>query len=252
MTSASVGFQCPECVSAGRAATRTPTSLVGGRVPARPKVSMALIVINLVIFGAGLLLGSSQELIRQYGMWPAGIALQGEWWRLITSAFLHGGLLHVGFNMYVLYVIGPVLERALGSARFLVLYLVSAAGGSVASYAVSSPNTISVGASGAIFGLMAALLVVGRRFRHDVSQIVMLLAVNIAIGFIVPGIDWRAHLGGALTGAAVAAVLAYAPRQSRLLWQIFGVLGVLMVLVLVTTWRTAQLQAAAGSLLGIG
>jgi len=252
MTSAPVGFQCPDCLAAGRAATREPTALVGGRVIDRPRVSYALIAINLVIFGGGLLLGSSRELIISYGMWPAGIALEGEWWRLITSAFLHGGLLHVGFNMYVLYALGPVLERALGSGRFLVLYLTAAAGGSVASYATSAPNTLSVGASGAIFGLMAALLVIGRRFKHDVSQVAMLLAVNVAIGFIVPGIDWRAHIGGALTGAAVAAVLAYAPRQSRALWQALGVLGVLLVLVIITMLRTAQLQSALGTLAGIG
>jgi membrane associated rhomboid family serine protease len=213
---------------------------------------MALIVINLAIFGVGLLLGSSQEIIARYGMWPLGIALEGQWWRLITSAFLHGGLLHVGFNMYVLYAIGPVIERALGSGRFLVLYLTSALGGAVASYMFSPVNTVSVGASGAIFGLMAALLVLGNRFRNDVSQVAILLAINFAIGFFVPGIDWRAHLGGALTGAAVAAVLAYAPRQSRTLWQSLGVLAILLVLVLATFLRTAQLQGAVLGLLGAG
>lgn len=252
MAAAAVGFQCPECVAAGRAAVRTPTSLLGGRATDKPRVTMALIGINVVVFAVGLVLGSSGELIRQYGMWPVGIALYGEWWRLLTAAFLHGGLLHIAFNMYVLYAIGPVLERALGSARYLVLYLLAAAGGSVASYAFSAPNTLSVGASGAIFGLMAALLVVGQRFRHDISQVAILLAVNIGIGFIVPGIDWRAHLGGALAGAAVAAVMAYAPKQSRVLWQTFGVLAVALVLILVTTWRTAQLQAAFGSLVGLG
>jgi membrane associated rhomboid family serine protease len=250
MTSAAVGFQCPSCIAEGKAAVRSPQNLLGGRLEARPRVTMVLIGANVAIFLVGLLLGTSQQFIQKYGMQPLAIAADGEWYRLITSAFLHGGLLHIGFNMYVLWILGPVLERAMGSVRFVVLYLVAALGGSVASYATSPPNTLSVGASGAIFGLMAALLVVGHRFRHDVSQVAVLLAVNFAIGFIYPGIDWRAHVGGALTGAAVAAVMAYAPRSSRVLWQTLGVLLVLFVLVMITITRTTQLQQLASALLG--
>lgn len=255
MTSASVGFHCPECVAAGQASTRQVTNLVGGRVAVRPRVTTALIGINLSVFALGFLVaigGGESTLIADYGMWPLGIAINGEWWRLLTSAFLHGGMLHIAFNMYVLYLLGPVLERVLGSGRFLTLYLVAALGGSVASYATSAPNTVSVGASGAIFGLMGALLVVGRRFRRDVSQVAILLAINLAIGFVVPNIDWRAHIGGALAGAAIAAVMAYAPKQSRVLWQTLGTLAVLGVLVLITIARTAELQSAVGTLVGLG
>jgi membrane associated rhomboid family serine protease len=247
MTSAAVGFQCPECIAQGRAATRQATTLAGGTIPSRPAVTLTLIGINVVVFALGYLTalsGGANGLISKYGMWPIGIAVQGEWWRLLTSAFLHGGLLHIGFNMYVLYLIGPMVERALGSARFLILYLVAALGGSVASYVFSPPNTISVGASGAIFGLMAALLVVGKRFKHDVSQIAVLLVVNLAIGFLVAGVDWRAHLGGMATGAAMAAVMSYAPRQSRVLWQSLGTLAILLVLILLVIARTAALQSA--------
>ena len=252
MTSASVGFQCPECISAGRAATRTPTTALGGKVPDRPRVTYALIGINVAVYVLGMILsaGSSDvSLVREYGMWPVGIALGGEWWRLITAAFLHGGLLHIAFNMYVLFLLGPPLERVLGHVRYLTMYLLAALGGSVASYVVSPVNTVSVGASGAVFGLMAALLVVGRRFKHDVSQVAILLGINIVIGFIVPSIDWRAHLGGAATGAVVAAIMAYAPVQNRTLWQVLGVLAVLGVLVIVTMLRTAQLQAQLAQVL---
>ncbi len=247
MISAAVGFQCPECVAQGRAATRQATTLAGGAIPSRPVVTQSLIGINVVVFALGSLIALSGEgntLIANFGMWPLGIAIEGEWWRLITSAFLHGGLLHIAFNMYVLYVIGPIVERALGSARYLILYLTAALGGSVASYVFSPANTLSVGASGAIFGLMAAVLVVGRRFRHDVSQIAVLLAVNLAIGFLVSGIDWRAHLGGMATGAAVAVVMTHAPRQSRVLWQALGTLAIVLVLVLMVIARTAALQTA--------
>lgn len=252
MNPAAVGFQCPDCVAAGRAAVRAPTGPMGGAVALRPRVTVALIGLNVGVFAVGLLLGSSRELIGRFGMWPLAIAGQGEWGRLLTSAFLHGGLLHIGFNMYVLYMVGPVLERILGSGRFLVLYLMSAAGGSVASYVFNTPNTLSVGASGAIFGLLGALLVVGKRLRHDVSQVAVLLGINVLIGFVVPGIDWRAHFGGAIAGAVIAAVLAYAPRSGRTLWQVLGVLGVLLALVLATLWRTAELQRALASLLGLG
>lgn len=251
MTSAAVGFQCPECIAAGRATTRQATTALGGRIRTRPIVTMSLIGINSAIYVISLFLSASGDsLIVEFGMWPVAIALEGEWWRLLTAAFLHAGLLHIGFNMFVLYLLGPPLEQVLGSSRFLILYLVSALGGSVASYASSPANTVSVGASGAIFGLMAAFLVVGKRFRRDVSQVAVLLAVNLVIGFVLPQIDWRAHIGGALTGAAIAAVMAYAPKASRVLWQSLGTLAVLMILVLVTIARTIELQGVIGSLAG--
>ena len=252
MTSASVGFHCPQCVAAGRAATREPTNLVGGRPSSRPTVTYTLIGIKLALYALGYLITAAggTSLLAEYGMWPVGIALLGEWWRLLTAAFLHSGLLHIGFNMYVLYLLGPPLERAFGTGRFLALYLVAALGGSVASYATSPPNTLSVGASGAIFGLMAAFLVVGKRFRRDVSQVAFLLAINVVIGFVVPNIDWRAHLGGAAAGAAMAFIMAYAPRANRVLLQVLGTLAVLAVLVMVTIARTAELSDIAAALVG--
>jgi len=244
MTSASVGFHCPQCIAAGQAATRQPATAVGGRLPVGDRVTMSLIGINVVVFLLGFVLErtGSIDLVREFGMWPLGIALQGEWWRLFTSAFLHGGLLHIGFNMYVLYVLGPPLERVLGHGRFLILYLLAALGGSVASYIFSPLNVLSVGASGAIFGLLAAILVVGHRLRRDVRNVAALLAINVAIGFVVPGIDWRAHFGGAIVGAAIAAVFAYAPKANRVLWQSLGVLGITLLLVIATMVRTADIS----------
>lgn len=250
MNSAPVGFQCPNCLAAGRASVRQARTLVGGRVPRGDYVTLGLIGINTAIYLLGLISGSADDVALRFGMWPIGIALQDEWGRLITAAFLHGGLLHLAFNMYVLYLLGPALERALGHIRFAAVYLVAALGGSVASYVFSPANTLSVGASGAIFGLMAAFLVVGNRYRNDVSQIAVLLAVNVGIGFIVPGIDWRAHLGGAVAGAAVAAVLAYAPRQNRAAWQLGGVVAIVGILAAAAMIRTDQIVASAEQLLG--
>lgn len=245
MVAAPVGFQCPQCVKQAEESSRTPLTPMGGSLIKRATVTQVLIGINVAVFLLGLLFGDT--LIVDYGMQPATIALQGEWWRLMTAAFLHAGLLHIAFNMYVLWILGPTLESLFGHARFLVLYLVSALGGSVASYAFSPPNIIGVGASGAVFGLMAALLVVGKKHQRDVTQVLVLLAINIVIGFLAPGIDWRAHLGGAATGALVAAAMAYAPTQSRVLWQTLGVLAILGLLVLVLMWRTLQFQSLVSS-----
>jgi membrane associated rhomboid family serine protease len=233
-------------VQAGAAATRTATLPFGGQLQQAPKVVPVLIGANLAIYVLGMISGAA--LIRQFGMQPVAIAFGGEWWRLITAAFLHAGLLHILFNMYALYLLGPAVERVLGTGRFLILYLVAALGGSAASYAFSAPATLSVGASGAIFGLMGALLVVGRRFRRDVTEVLVLLGVNLAIGFFLPSIDWRAHLGGAVAGALAAAVFAYAPRQNRTLWQALGILAILLGIVVVVLIRTAGLQASVAGL----
>jgi membrane associated rhomboid family serine protease len=170
-----------------------------------------------------------------------GVA-DGEAYRLITSAFLHGGIVHLLLNMYLLYLIGPQLEGVLGRLRFTVLYFASALGGSALSYAFSPQNQPSLGASGAVFGLMGAYLVVNRRLGRDSTPIIVLLAINFAYGFLVPRIDWRAHLGGLLTGALVAAAFAYAPAQRRGLVQAAGVVVTLLVVVAVIVWRTADLR----------
>ncbi|MCX6458981.1 MAG: rhomboid family intramembrane serine protease [Actinobacteria bacterium] len=227
-----------------------PTTAAGAPIGERPIVSMVLVGICVVVFALEFLIGVDQVTGR-FGMYPPDIALNGEIWRLPTSMFLHGNLLHIGFNMLVLWTIGPQVERILGHGRFLVLYLVAGLGGAVASYAFSAPLTLSVGASGAIFGVMGALVVAGRQVGFDVRQVLILIGINVAIGFVGGGIDWRAHLGGLATGAAVAAVMVYAPRASRLLWQTLGVLAILGLLVMITMWRTAELHAMLDAIPGI-
>lgn len=232
---------------------RQPVTISGGGLISKPYVTYGLIGLTVAIFGVQLLVGIG-TVAEDYGMWPFGIVLYGQWWRLLTAAFLHGSILHIAFNMYVLFALGPTLERVLGHGRFVVLYVVAALGGSVASYTFSDPRTVSVGASGAIFGLMGALLVAGRRLKWDVRQVLILLAVNVVIGFISPDVDWRAHFGGLVVGALVAAVFVWTPtpfRAARVLWQSLGVLAVLVGLVLVTVWRTGQLWEMLAPL-GVG
>jgi membrane associated rhomboid family serine protease len=250
MVPAPVGFQCPDCVSSAAARTTAPATVAGGAPIDRPLVTYALIGINVAVFLAQLALGIN-TVAGDYGMWPVGIAINGEWWRLVTGAFLHGSFLHIAFNMYVLFALGPTLERILGHYRYLTLYLVAAIGGGVASYAFSDMRTVSVGASGAIFGLMGALVVAGRRLRYDITQVLVLLAVNLVIGFISPGVDWRAHLGGLVTGAAVAAIMVFAPPRHRLATQVAGVVAILAVMAALTMWRTAQIQDLFAPLSGL-
>lgn len=164
------------------------------------EVTQAILMTCTGLFVLQLFLGSFAP---AFGMIPAAVA-RGEWWRLFTSTLLHNGLSHVAFNMLALYWLGPPMERSLGPARFAALYVLAGLGGSVASYWFSELKTMSTGASGALFGLIAAAIVLGRQIRADVSQLVALLGLNVVVGFVLPGIDWRAHLGGAATGAALA------------------------------------------------
>ena len=240
MISAPVGFQCPECV--GSANVAVPKTKFGGSFNSVPKVTRAILVICVGVFALSLVLGS---FALTFGMIPAAIA-QGEWWRLITSTLLHGSILHLLFNMYALYWLGPQLERSLGHVRFAALYVLAALGGSVASYWFSDLNTVSVGASGAIFGLITATIVIGREMRSDVSQLVVLLGINVVIGFAQPGIDWRAHFGGAITGAAVAFIYTKGTRLNRDQIHRIGLAGIFAVLVLATLVRNGQVSALIG------
>ena len=247
MKSASVGFQCPECVAEGAKTIRQARTVFGGRVTSEAgRVSLALIGLNVLVFLIGfgvpdLNLRFGNLAIARNGFELIGVA-EGEYYRLITAAFLHANLIHILFNMFALAQLGPTLEQALGRARFLALYLLSALGGSVLSYWLSSPGQLGVGASGAIFGLFGAYYVVVRRLGGDTQSILVLLGINLLITFTVPNIDWRAHLGGLVTGAVIAAAFAYVPRGPRQSTQHAAVCaGVAVVLALAVAARTASL-----------
>jgi len=134
-----------------------------------------------------------------------------EWYRLFTVALTHAGLLHLGFNMYALMVLGNPLEAAFGKNKFLIVFFVSLLTGSLTSSYLASPYGASVGASGAIFGLFGAMAIVGKRIGADIRSIVVIIGINFFIGFAMGGVDWRAHLGG-LIGGVIAAQLVMAKR----------------------------------------
>jgi membrane associated rhomboid family serine protease len=171
----------------------------------------------------------------------------GQWYRLITSAFLHEqlgsglGILHIAFNMWALIIVGPPLERVLGRLRFLAVYLVSALGGSVLYYLIAPEAAGALGASGAIFGLFGAYFVMARRMRVDSRQIVFLIVLNLAIGFWASSIAWQAHIGGLIAGTALTAAYAYAPRQNRTLIQVAATVGIVALIVAGVVARDYQL-----------
>jgi membrane associated rhomboid family serine protease len=250
MIPASVGFQCPECVSEGRRTVRAGRTVYGGRVTGRVgQLSMLLIAINVGVLIAKFAVGSdplafsggggsSTWIDRRFAGLPADFDVNHEYYRFVTSMFLHTGLLHLFFNCYLIYLIGPTLEGMLGRWRFLLLYFGAGIGGSALSYVM---NQGGEGASGAVFGLFAALYVFGRQQRRDTSQVVGLIVANIVFSVLVPGIGYWAHFGGLVAGAIIAAGMAYAPPgRLRLPVQLSGVAVVALLVVALTAVGVQQ------------
>lgn len=252
MIPAAVGFQCPDCVRMGNRSVRTATTVFGGRVSRDPGwVSKVLIGLNVVVFVLQNTVAGFTARFYNLGALPpppfeaqVGVAA-GEYYRLLTSAFMQANLLHIALNMYALYLFGPPVEAALGRVRFAALYLIAAVGGSAVSYTFANPMQPSLGASGAIFGLLGAFLVINRRLGRDTGGVIALLLVNFAFGLLVPRIDWRAHLGGLAFGVLCAAVIAYAPARPaarRTAIQVAGLVVAAVLVVVIVVLRTARLQ----------
>ena len=238
MIPASVGFQCHECVREGNKSVRQARTVFGGRVTTDPGwVSKVLIGINVVVFILQQTVSGFTFRFENVGLYVA----DGEYYRLLTCTFLHENVVHIALNMYALYLFGPPVEAAIGRVRFAALYLVSALGGSALSYAFANPITPSLGASGAVFGLLGAYLVLNRKLGRDTSGVMALLVINFVFGLIVPRIDWRAHLGGLIAGTLCAIAIAYAPAPRRTAIQIGGMAAVAVAAVAVIVWRTAAL-----------
>ncbi len=222
---ASVGVQCVDCIrETSKSVPKTKTTYGGAVRPGKPVVTYTLIGLCVAVF---LLQFVVPGLTRSFGYSP--LYTLTDPWTMLTSAFLHsqGFFLHIAFNMYILWLIGNSLEPLLGRSRFLALYLISAFGGSVGVLLLSPLNTLVIGASGAVFGLFGALFVIQRQRGGDVRQLVILIAINAVLGFVVSGIAWQAHLGGLVAGGLAAAVLAYAPRgKKRTLVQTAGLVSV--------------------------
>jgi membrane associated rhomboid family serine protease len=249
MRDAAVGHQCVECVDAGARTVRQPRTHIGGRQrSATPVVTYALIAANVLMFA---LQTASVGLQGQLTLWSPAVA-DGQWYRLVTSAFLHYGLMHLLFNMWALFVVGPPLELWLGRLRFGALYALSALGGAVLVYLFSPLGAATAGASGAVFGLFGATFAVGKRLRLDVRWVVALIAINLVITFVIPGISWQGHVGGLVTGALIGAAYVYAPRDRRNLVQGGVTVAVVVLITALIWWRTSELLAEFGPHVGVG
>lgn len=268
MRAASVGHQCPECVAEGRRTQRSARTAFGGGAAGRQGyVTKALLGINVIVMlisvavggaqslaggtGFGGLMGGSNSLTRwgsvlgyaAYSRFDPdvhGIAA-GEVYRLFTAMFIQYGILHLLMNMWALWILGRPLEAVLGPVRFAALYLIAGLGGNVAVYVFSAPNQETAGASGAIFGLFAALFVIMRKLGRDTSAVIPILVINLVFTFAVPGISIAGHLGGMVFGGIVAVILAYAPRTARTAVQVGGCAAVVVLLAVAALLRTAAL-----------
>ncbi|MFG2195126.1 rhomboid family intramembrane serine protease [Streptomyces sp. NPDC048639] len=254
MVSASVGFHCPECVrggsDTGKSARATrPRTIAGGAVTQNPNlVTKILIGLNAAVWLA--VLASGDRLVGQLDLVgrafdPGSVELvgvaEGQWYRLLTAMFLHQQVMHIAFNMLSLWWLGPPLEAALGRVRFLALYLISGLGGSALSYLLAAQNQPSLGASGAVFGLLGATAVLMRRMNYDMRPVIILLALNLVFTFTWANIAWQAHIGGLVVGAAVAYGMVHAPREHRALVQRATCAVALLAIVAAVWVRTLQL-----------
>ncbi|HET8600070.1 MAG TPA: rhomboid family intramembrane serine protease [Segeticoccus sp.] len=221
---AAVGVQCVDCIREANRGARVTRTTLGGRASrdTRPLVTYTLIAICVLVW-----LGQLASPIVTRDLWFSPLQGSSEPWRFVTAAFVHapgiGNIWHIGFNMYALWILGQYLEPLLGRVRFLALYLISAIGGSVGYLLFAQPPTIqnpqtgwvtpTVGASGAVFGLFLAMFVINRHLGRSSAGILGILVINAVLGFIVPGIAWQAHVGGAITGLLCGAVIAWtSPR----------------------------------------
>jgi membrane associated rhomboid family serine protease len=210
-----VGQKCPEC-----AAPTGRHQVITARQLNRPTpVTQAILYVNIGIFLIALFTGRTELTIR-FGQINQ-LVLDGEWYRMITAAFLHADMFHIGFNMYALYIFGPQIERQMGGVPFAAMYLSAALAGSAA-YLVSGAPNVAVGASGAIFGLFGAWIGATYSQRHTPAgralfqRLAVLLAINLALPFLVPRIAWEAHVGGLVAGLLIVAAWQRLPgRDTR-------------------------------------
>ena len=267
MIPAPVGFRCPECVREQRAPgsrarvvtrqqTRSRWGSGAGVLSSGAPVTKVLIGINVALFLVELLLGAvgfmgggnTQVLVDIGALVPTYVAVKHEYWRLFTAMFLHGGLLHVAFNMYALYIGGSFLEMLAGKGKFLAIYLVAGVAGNVAVYLLAAPFSVTIGASTAIFGVFGALFVYSIHNRDSAAgralrSMGVVILINLAFTFLMPGISWQGHIGGLVGGVlAVEALTWFGQRDLRAPWAprdaalLAAVAAIMVVLVL---WRTA-------------
>ena len=267
MVPAPVGFQCPECVRGGNREVRAVRTIAGGKHHSRQGVvTIVLIGVCIVMFGLQQVVGAAfthrmdlEAMTPQISSLPKaghiGVAY-GDWYRLVSSMFVHVSWIHLGMNMLSLWWIGVPVEARLGRTRYLLTYFTCGIAGSAASYASLQPYGSSLGASGAIFGLLGVLAVLAYRERLNMQPVITVIVLNLAFSFSVSGISWEAHVGGLVAGLVLGVALAYAPRPRTVIaWfknpqnVIPTATGsaVLLASVIIVLVHTSQLHAQVGA-----
>lgn len=257
MRPASVGYQCPECVQEGARSVRSPRSPYGGAVVRNPQTTtLALIAVNVAVW-LGILAsgGGTSTLLQKLALLPASSTYRfpdghvgvvdgvsgGAYWELGTSAFTHVEVWHIGFNMLALWFLGPNVEQLLGRVRFLAVYFVSILTSGAAVMLLSPPHGQTLGASGAIFGLLGALVVVGLKVGANMQQIWFWLVINLVFTFTGSGISWQGHIGGLVGGALAAVTVVYAGRARRTAVQTAGLTAIAVLALALVAVRAATL-----------
>ncbi len=250
MRPASVGFHCPDDVERAARTVRTPRTSVGARLlQAPPYVTITLVALNVAAYlvsglqsHATLRDPTGSRLFLDWQLFPQAVHDQHDYYQLITSAFLHLSLLHIAANMLALIFVGPALEQLLGRWRFAALYVLSALGGSAAIYAFDFPRGFTAGASGAIFGLFGACVVLVRRLGLDPQWLIGTIVINFILTFSVPNISKYGHIGGFVTGALAGLAVGGLPSmRARIATnvQVAGLGAVLLLVLVVVGVRTA-------------
>jgi membrane associated rhomboid family serine protease len=233
-TQASVGVHCPSCVGEARkAAPRRASRFSANRNSgSRPVVTISLVIITVIVFGLQYV---SRDLVTSYLLYQPILTVFMPW-TMITSLFVHSGIFHIGLNMLALSLFGPSIEALIGRLRFLSLYLLSGFGGSVAVLWLGQGNPV-LGASGAIFGLLGSYFIIQRKLGGNTVQLLVVIGLNLAMGFFIPGIAWQAHVGGVVVGAIIAVILVQTRHRNQRAVQALLLIVVFAALVMATVVR---------------
>lgn len=247
---ASVGMQCVDCVNEGARSVRRPRTLAGAEISnGRPIITQVMIALNVLAYVVTVVQSGSPMNNSRAGLFTATsmipeLTANGEWWRILTSGFMHFGLIHLALNMAALFVVGPVIEQELGKLRYSAVYFLSLLGGSAAAFYFGTVCQQLAGASGAVFGLMGALLIVFKRQKRDISTIVVIVGINL-VSNLFTNASLLGHLGGFVIGGLLTLAMVKAPQKNRNAYQIGAVVAAVLLLGVMFALRASELDTTA-------
>ncbi|SES45393.1 Membrane associated serine protease, rhomboid family [Lentzea albida] len=243
-------MQCVDCVNEGARSVRQARTSAGAVLSnGRPVITQVMIALNVLAYVVTVVQSGSPMNNQRSGLFTATsmipeLTANGEWWRVFTSGFMHFGLIHLALNMAALFVVGPVVEQELGKLRYSAVYLLSLLGGSAAAFYFGTVCQQLAGASGAVFGLMGALLIVFKRQKRDISTILVVVGINL-VSNLFTNASLLGHLGGFVIGGLLTLAMVRAPRQNRNAYQIGAVVAAVLLLGGMFALRATELDTAA-------